>query len=86
MTLPCPLFRKIEFYRLLLEAQLLCNLITGHRLTRSLTQGRLAFSMISPLFVDQFLYGYDKDNFIKRPFLLVAGVKMPIIGGGLNFK
>ncbi len=54
-----------------------------HSLKTSLTV-RLAFSAISSLFVDPFGRSlwlcHLEFNFIMKPFLIVAGVKMPGIG------
>ena len=47
----------------------------------SLTTSRLALSTILPLFVDV-LYGFSTSNLVRKPFLVVRGVKMAGIGSG----
>ena len=70
---------------ILLEAQLLCNQIdVTPSPTYSLSTSHLAFSNIYPLLWIDFdvIYSFAIYNLIRKPFLMVAGVKMPSIGGG----
>ncbi len=52
-----------------------------HRLNQSLTTSRLAVDHF-PLFVDRFGRCFAMYNVVRKPLLMVRGVKMPGMGWG----